>query len=190
MDGEVLIGELAGKNLSDLTDDELENLAAQLKDIDRESYALLYAYRMRRGNPIYYTDRNSREKSLNKIIAAKTISETEIDIKNKISAQLHDNIGGSLAALKMRLSQLNDPNYYKSLKSEINNLELIYNQVRDLSHDLNSDPKFTSSFYEKLDISINKMIEGFSSKSVNIFPKEQINNITDKNLQASILVNN
>lgn len=51
MDGEVLIGELAGKNLSDLTDDELENLAAQLKDIDRESYALLYAYRMRRGNP-------------------------------------------------------------------------------------------------------------------------------------------
>ena len=50
MDGEVLIGELAGKNLSDLTDDELENLAAQLKDVDRESYALLYAYRMRRGN--------------------------------------------------------------------------------------------------------------------------------------------
>jgi NarL family two-component system sensor histidine kinase LiaS len=136
---------------------------------------------------IYYTDRKSREKSLNKIIAAKTISETEIDIKNKISAQLHDNIGGSLAALKMRLSQLNDPNYYQALKSEINNLELIYNQVRDLSHDLNSDPKFTSSFYEKLDISINKMIKSFSSKSVNIFPKEQINNIKDNSLQTTIL---
>jgi DnaJ-class molecular chaperone len=50
MDGEVLIGELAGKKLSELTDDQLENLAAQLKDVDRESYALLYAYRMRRGN--------------------------------------------------------------------------------------------------------------------------------------------
>lgn len=50
MDGEVLIGDLAGKKLSELTDDQLENLAAQLKDVDRESYALLYAYRMRRGN--------------------------------------------------------------------------------------------------------------------------------------------
>ena len=136
---------------------------------------------------VYYTDKKSREKSSSKIIAAKKITETEIDLKNKISEKLHDDIGGSLAALKMRLSLLNDPNYYKSLKSEINNLELIYNQVRDLSHDLNSEPKFTSSFYEKLDISVHKMTEGFSSKSVNIFPKEQINNITDKNLQASIL---
>ncbi|MDC0173196.1 DnaJ domain-containing protein [Gammaproteobacteria bacterium] len=50
MDGEVLIGELAGKNLSELTDDQLENLAVQFKDIDRESYALLYAYRIRRGS--------------------------------------------------------------------------------------------------------------------------------------------
>ena len=50
MDGEVLIGYVAGKIFSELTDDQLENLAAQLKDVDRESYALLYAYRMRRGN--------------------------------------------------------------------------------------------------------------------------------------------
>ena len=136
---------------------------------------------------VYYTDKKSREKSSSKIIAAKKITETEIDIKNKISEKLHDDIGGSLAALKMRLSQLNDPNYYQSLKSEINNLELIYNQIRDLSHDLNSEPKLTSSFYEKIDISVHKMAKGFSSKSVNIFPKEQINNITDKNLQTSIL---
>ena len=87
----------------------------------------------------------------------------------------------------MRLSQLNDPNYYKALKSEINNLELIYHQVRDLSHDLSSVPKFTSSFYEKLNISIENMTGGFTSKSINVFPIERINSISDETLQLSIL---
>jgi NarL family two-component system sensor histidine kinase LiaS len=137
---------------------------------------------------IYYTDKKSREKSSNKIIAAKKINTLELAEKNKISEQLHDNIGGSLAALKMRLSQLNDPNYYQALRTEINNLELIYNEVRDLSHELNSEPKFTSSFYEKLDISINKITKGFSSKSINIFPKKQINSIINPNLQNAILL--
>ena len=137
---------------------------------------------------IYYTDKKSREKSSNKIIAAKKINTLELAEKNKISEQLHDNIGGSLAALKMRLSQLNDPNYYQALRTEINNLELIYNEVRDLSHELNSEPKFTSSFYEKLDISINKITKGFSSKSINIFPKKQINSIMNPNLQNAILL--
>ena len=137
---------------------------------------------------IYYTDKKSREKSSNKIIAAKKINTLELAEKNKISEQLHDNIGGSLAALKMRLSLLNDPNYYQALRTEINNLELIYNEVRDLSHELNSEPKFTSSFYEKLDISINKITKGFSSKSINIFPKKQINSIMNPNLQNAILL--
>ena len=136
---------------------------------------------------LYYTEKKHRKKSTNKIIAAKQITKTEIEIKNKISEQLHDNIGGSLAALKMRLSQLNDPNYYQALRSEINNLELIYHQVRDLSHDLSSNPKFTSSFYEKLNISIENMTGGFTSKSINVFPTERINSISDEALQLSIL---
>ena len=136
---------------------------------------------------LFYTEKKYRQKSVNKIIAAKEINKTEIEIKNKISEQLHDNIGGSLAALKMRLSQLNDPNYYQALKLEINNLELIYHQVRDLSHDLSSNPKFTSSFYEKLNISIENMTGGFTSKSINVFPIERVNSISDENLQLSIL---
>ena len=136
---------------------------------------------------VYFTDKKSREKSANQIVAAKLINKTETEIKNKISEQLHDNIGGSLAALKMRLSQLNDPNYYQALRSEINNLELIYHQVRDLSHDLSSEPKFTSSFYEKLNISIEKMTLGFTSKSINIFPIERFNSISDETLKLSIL---
>ena len=136
---------------------------------------------------LYYTNKKNKKKSAKEITAAKQITKIEIEIKNKISEQLHDNIGGSLAALKMRLSHLNDPNYYKALRSEINNLELIYHQVRDLSHDLSSEPKLTSSFYEKLNISIEKMTLGFTSKSINIFPIERFNSISDETLELSIL---
>ena len=58
------------------------------------------------------------KKRLNKTKALENIAAQEEKIKQKIGEELHDNIGGSLAALKMRLSQLNDPNYYSSLNKE------------------------------------------------------------------------
>jgi hypothetical protein len=51
MDGEVLSGEFAGTALSELTQDQLDQLAQSLKEHDKESYALLYAYRIRSGDP-------------------------------------------------------------------------------------------------------------------------------------------
>lgn len=50
MDGEVLSGEFSGKALSELNPDQLDRLAQSLKDHDKESYALLYAYRLRSGD--------------------------------------------------------------------------------------------------------------------------------------------
>ncbi len=50
MEGEVLTGEFAGKTLSELSTEQLDKLAESLKDSDKESYALLYAYRMRNGD--------------------------------------------------------------------------------------------------------------------------------------------
>ena len=74
-------------------------------------------------------------------------------LKNKASEKLHDDIGGSLAAMKMRLTQLNDPNYYSSLKNEIKILDDIYDEVRTLSKDLNVKNKFNNNleeFFENL----------------------------------------
>jgi hypothetical protein len=50
MSGEVLAGEYTGKTLSELTPDELNTLAADLRANDRESFVLLNAYRMRGGD--------------------------------------------------------------------------------------------------------------------------------------------
>ena len=49
MDGEILQGDLAGKQLSELSEEQLQNLAEVLKSQHRESWLLLQAYLVRRG---------------------------------------------------------------------------------------------------------------------------------------------
>ena len=128
---------------------------------------------------IYYTDKNSRKDKLMKINAAKNISSYEMLIKNKASEKLHDDIGGSLAALKMRLTQLNDPQYYSALKNEIKIVDNIYDQVRNLSKDLNIKNKFNNNLEEILDSLVEEMCSSFQNIELNIFPKEKLNNIKD-----------
>jgi len=47
MDGEVLQGEYAGKRLSELSAEQLQTLADELRGTDRESFVLLQAYMLR-----------------------------------------------------------------------------------------------------------------------------------------------
>ncbi|MDC0029227.1 ATP-binding protein [bacterium] len=129
---------------------------------------------------IYYTDKKSRQEKQKKIVAAKNISSYEMLIKNKASEKLHDDIGGSLAALKMRLTQLNDPKYYSALKNEIKILDSIYDQVRNLSKDLNIKNKFSNNLEEILDNLVEEMCSSFQNIELNIFPKEKLNRIEDQ----------
>ena len=129
---------------------------------------------------IYYTDKNSRKEKLMKINAAKNISSYEMLVKNKASEKLHDDIGGSLAALKMRLTQLNDTQYYSALKNEIKIVDNIYDQVRSLSKDLDIKNKFSNNLEEILDNLVEEMCSSFQNVELNIFPKEKLNSIKDQ----------
>ena len=129
---------------------------------------------------IYYTDKKSREEKQKKIIAAKNISSYDMLIKNKASEKLHDDIGGSLAALKMRLTQLNDPEYYSALKYEIEIVDSIYDQVRNLSKDLNIKNKFSNNLEEILENLVDEMCSSLQNVELNIFPKEKLNSIEDQ----------
>ena len=135
---------------------------------------------------IYYTDKNSRKEKLMKINAAKNISSYEMLIKNKASEKLHDDIGGSLAALKMRLTQLYDPQYYSALKNEIKIVDNIYDQVRSLSKDLDIKNKFSNNIEEILDNLIEEMCSSFQNVELNIFPKEKLNSIEDQEFVNAI----
>jgi len=105
MDGEVLIGDLAGKKLSELSDEQLESIATQLKDIDRESYALLYAYRMRRGNAVQQNEDGFNAESFNGLSESEAYDvlgldpnaskEEVIKAHKRLVQRLHPDRGGS-----------------------------------------------------------------------------------------------
>lgn len=137
---------------------------------------------------IYYTDKKSREEKQKKIVAAKNISSYDQILKNKASEKLHDDIGGSLAAMKMRLTQLNDPNYYSSLKNEIKILDDIYDEVRTLSKDLNVKNKFNNNLEELLENLVEEVRYNFHKVELNIFPKEKLNSLKDEEFINAILL--
>lgn len=105
MDGEVLVGELAGNQLSELSDEQLEILASQLKDIDRESYALLYAYRMRRGNTGQQSEEGLNTENFNGLSASEAYEilglddnaskEDVVKAHKRLVQRLHPDRGGS-----------------------------------------------------------------------------------------------
>ncbi len=137
---------------------------------------------------IRFTDKRSREAQEKKIAVAKKMTNYEEKIKKKISEKLHDDIGGSLAALKMRLSQLNDSNYHSSLNNEIKSLDSIYNDVRALSKDINTQNKFSPTIKEGVNVLINEMCSSFKNTTCNIYPEKKIKKIKNKELIQNIIL--
>ena len=131
---------------------------------------------------IRFTDRKSREKQTKKLDAAKTISVYELELKRKISERLHDDIGGSIAALKMQLSKNNN------LKKETKALNLIYNDVRTLSQDLDVQNKLYPSIKTSTEGLIQEMCSSFETTTLNIFPENEIEKITDQKLNNDIIL--
>lgn len=106
MDGEVLQGDYTGKRLSELSPEELQNLAAWLKETDREAYVLLQAYTLRgssnssdrsAGNeqPSSYADLSKEEAF--KILGLESDASKEDIIKahKRLMQRLHPDRGGS-----------------------------------------------------------------------------------------------
>ena len=131
---------------------------------------------------IRYTDKKSRNKQIEKLKAASKISSYELNLRKTISERLHDDIGGSLAALKMKFFK------NKNIDDELNILDKIYNDVRALSRDLDTQIKFHSSLKNSIQDLIDEMCSNFEKTSLNIFPESEIKKITNQEfIQNTIL---
>ena len=71
-----------------------------------------------------------------KTIAAKAIIEEQEKVREEIAQELHDGVGGSLAGLKLSLSNLQVENKCPILLKEIEHLEETYQEIRNISHNL------------------------------------------------------
>ena len=130
---------------------------------------------------IYYTDKINRDKQVKKIKAAFKISKYESNLRKQISEKLHDDIGGSIIALKMKFINK------EGMKNEVQLLSNIYEKVRKISSDLDVQHKFSQTIEDGIDILVNEMCNGFDKKNINVFP-DGINKITDKVLIENVIM--
>lgn len=104
VNGEVIAGEFAGKQLSELSVEQLKQLSEQLKNSDKESYVLLQAYLMRSGSqgdntdnfqPNSYTALSKAEAFEILGIASDASKEEIIKAHKRLMQRLHPDRGGS-----------------------------------------------------------------------------------------------
>jgi hypothetical protein len=103
--GEIITGDLAGKQLSELSSDEIKTLSQQLKETDKESYVLLQAYLLRSGSFEEHTTNNFNPGSYNEIskaeayevlgISANSSQQEVIKAHKRLMQRLHPDRGGS-----------------------------------------------------------------------------------------------
>ncbi|EZH75441.1 hypothetical protein ATO12_01290 [Aquimarina atlantica] len=131
---------------------------------------------------MYYRQRLKTQK----IIARKEIEAINANIngqekeRERIAKELHDGIGGNLAAIKLDLSKLSNGSNHE-LQKVIKNVNGTYNEVRTLSHDL-IPPKILKTSFEKL---IKDYLNNLSKTcsftiSNDFYPSSRFNQLTDK----------
>lgn len=103
--------------------------------------------------------------------------------RQRISQELHDSIGGNLAAIKLQVNHLKSSNF-SNINTINQQLDETYQQVRNLSHTLLPQKLSQNNFLEILQSYLNNISEASKIKITCIsHPKKEINE-----LDESILV--
>ena len=139
---------------------------------------------------------NKKEKEINLQKVTTLYKEKELELikanitgrdieRERIAQELHDSIGGNLAAIKLQLgsSKITNPAHLKKVSIQIDDT---YTQVRNISHSLISDQKKGDDFCDAIEIYLNNI--GDSSKIVTSFtvhPKKKINALP-QNIKAEV----
>ncbi|WP_348824300.1 tetratricopeptide repeat-containing sensor histidine kinase [Flavobacterium aestuarii] len=138
---------------------------------------------------------NSNEKIINEQKIMALVKEQELTLikasikghdeaRVKIAKELHDSIGGNLAAIKLQLNSIaSKPETVHGIQKQ---LDETYQQVRDLSHDLIPEKFSKNNFSALLEEYLKNLAEIDHLKtSFTAFPRHKIDSIAE-NLQIEI----
>lgn len=147
---------------------------------------------------IYYqklqtqSELNKKQEEINNQKISSLIKDQELKVikasikgqdeeRKRIAQELHDSIGGNLAAIKLKLNNsINNNIKVDSLNTINNQIDFTYEQVRNLSHNLIPKKFNESSFCDVLEEYTNS-IWGANSSFI-VHPKKEIN-LLNENLQ-------
>lgn len=150
----------------------------------------LYYQRLKTQRLLNLSEKEISEQKIISLVKDQELKLIKASIKGhdkaraKIAQELHDSIGGNLAAIKLQLNSIaSKPDIVHSIREQ---LEETYQQVRDLSHNLIpekfSQNKFSSLLeeYQKSLAEINHLKTSFTA-----YPRQKIDSITES-LQMEI----
>jgi signal transduction histidine kinase len=105
--------------------------------------------------------------------------------RKRIAKDLHDSISGNLAAIKMKLTNIDSKNF-EQINPIIANIDDTYNKVRLISHNLLPKDNVSQNYLEQL----NKLINLYKGENLTIefeiFPIEEIDEL-DEQLKSETL---
>ncbi len=106
--------------------------------------------------------------------------------RNRLSKEIHDGVGGSLAGLRLQLSQVNEELNSEKIEKIISQLTAIFKELRAISHNLNLN------YIEETDLKklLSDFITSYTSDNslniqLNIYPDDALFNI-NKNLKVNL----
>lgn len=149
---------------------------------------------------IYYqklqtqSELNKKQEEINKQKVSALIKTQELKVikafvkgqekeRKRIAQELHDSIGGNLAAIKLKFNNIINNNQTEHLKTINEQIDDTYEQVRNLSHNLISKKLNENNFCRILEEYINS-IWGNNS-SVTIYPRTKIDRL-DENIKVEV----
>ena len=104
--------------------------------------------------------------------------KAKLEERSKLSLELHDGIANEIGALKVSLTNENALDA-TNINSIVDKIDKLYNEVRDLSHDLHSDKILDIEFSQLID-SLCLIAEKKGIKTIkNVLINEKINTLED-----------
>ena len=154
---EQIISEQKQKN------DELERLQVYDKEQKKKQYIIITLLIIILFSTIVFL-KKAKQRAIEKLYekekinAAKIIIEEQENIREEIAQELHDGVGGSLAGIKLSLSNLHNESKCPNLLLEIDNIENTYEEIRNISHNLTPVYFKTEKFKDTINNYLNRIL--------------------------------
>jgi signal transduction histidine kinase len=106
--------------------------------------------------------------------------------RSRIASELHDGIGGSISAIKLKLSKIAEEDKNDELEKVIKNVDVLYHDVRSISHNLITPQLKNSIFIEIINNLVNDIKEATSLEITLEYLEEDKINLLSEEIQVTV----
>ncbi|MCA6422688.1 MAG: sensor histidine kinase [Flavobacterium sp.] len=106
--------------------------------------------------------------------------------RSRIASELHDGIGGTISAIKLKLSKIAEVDKNEQIEKVIKNVDVLYQDVRSISHNLISPQLKDSIFIEIINNLVNDIKEATSFEITLEYLEEDKINLLSEEIQVTV----